>query len=76
MRLPYMHEYGHYIQSQQSGPAYLLMFGVESLWAAWKDKLIYTEKDANYEAREYFMKHEGLKYWDDSGKYFPKDYLF
>lgn len=69
--LGYMHEYGHYIQSQQFGPLYLFMFGLPSFGRAMfgGSKDFYTENDANYEASRYFMKHEGLQGWPENSNY-------
>jgi hypothetical protein len=64
----FVHEYGHYIQSQQHGPAYLLTVGIPSLQSA----ILQTndpntprhhdrwfEADASYKAVAYFDKHYG-----------------
>ena len=66
----FVHEYGHYIQSQQHGPAYFLTVGIPSLQSAilqTKDPNTprhhdrWFEADANYKAAGYFDKHYGRK---------------
>ncbi len=48
-----LHEYGHYLQSQNSGFAYLFKYGIPS---AFKNRK-WTEVDANLRAALYFKKH-------------------
>lgn len=54
-----MHEYGHYLQSQKSGPLYLLKYGIPSALgdADW------TEHDANTRAANYFQKIDPSFNW-------------
>ena len=66
----FQHEYGHYIQSQNFGPAFLSKIGVPSLISAATGKGNHKyqsfEKDANLRAFLYFNKYfynEGFK-WD------------
>lgn len=75
MRPLYMHEYGHYLQSQEYGFGYLFSVGIPSIWdlkfgnGSNKDKLGYNlhrlrwfEIDANKRAFKHF---EGLyNHWD------------
>ncbi|OJX83229.1 MAG: hypothetical protein BGP01_06960 [Paludibacter sp. 47-17] len=81
----FVHEYGHYIQSQQHGPAYLLTVGIPSLQSA----ILQTsnpnsprhddrwfEADASYKAAAYFDKHYGSKkegYVAGSPDYFDRN---
>ena len=64
----FVHEYGHYIQSQQHGPVYLLTVGIPSLQSA----ILQTrslksprhddrwfEADASYKGMDYFDRHYG-----------------
>lgn len=64
----FQHEYGHYIQSQKSGIAYLARYGIPSLLSdPQKHKYHPVEQDANIRAFRYFMDNEvGFKasYWD------------
>jgi RHS repeat-associated protein len=46
-----MHEYGHYLQSQISGPLYLAKYGLPSALGA-----VWTEIDANTRSAAYFHK--------------------
>ncbi len=48
------HEYGHYIQSQVSGPLYFGKYGIPSASGA-----DWTEVDAEYRSDQYFIKHYG-----------------
>ena len=72
----YMHEYGHYIQSQIYGWAYVPCIGAPSLVSAMKSKDIsgkgYTthslrwyEMDANRRGKEYFQKYYNIP-WDEN----------
>ena len=75
----YMHEYGHYIQSQRSGPFYLFLYGIPSMGYSLmgRDDDFYTELDANYEAARYFRKYEEFPNWNIQGGAFgTKNYLF
>ena len=64
----FVHEYGHYIQSQQHGPLYLLTIGVPSLQSAIlqtknpnspRHDIRWFEADASYKGAEYFDKYYG-----------------
>jgi RHS repeat-associated protein len=54
-----MHEYGHYLQSQKSGPLYLFKYGIPSALgdADW------TEHDANLRAANYFQRVDPTFTW-------------
>ena len=57
----FQHEYGHYLQSQASGPLYLAKYALPSLYDAIKDSdgnhyAHPTEQDANARAIAYFEK--------------------
>jgi uncharacterized protein RhaS with RHS repeats len=57
----FMHEYGHYLQSQKSGPLYLPKYGVSSA-----GKQGWTEGEANNRANIYFSeRHNVQHYWAD-----------
>lgn len=71
----YMHEYGHYLQSQMLGVAYLFTVGAYSLAQTWinsdkcvdykgysvpKSRFAWTEVWANIESGRYFGKYEGV----------------
>jgi len=66
----YMHEYGHYIESQRAGPAYLLTIGIPSIRSAknseWIDRyntthdFFWTETRANRHAAKYFGDNYGV----------------
>ncbi len=60
-----MHEYGHYLQSQDYGPIYLFKVGLQSSIgnAHW------TEKDANYRSAVYFNSIDKSFNWNES--YYP-----
>ena len=62
----YVHEYGHYIQSQGHGPLYLNLFGIPSLIDCAVNKLnhrsTWTEKDATTRGMAYFEKEDMLYY--------------
>ncbi|GIV44922.1 MAG: hypothetical protein KatS3mg035_2045 [Bacteroidia bacterium] len=55
----FMHEYGHYLQSQRNGPSYLFKYGLPSIFAA-----NWTEWDANQRAANYFHKIQPSFTWD------------
>jgi RHS repeat-associated protein len=67
----FMHEYGHYLQSQRSGPLYLTKYGVPSLlnaafgWGGSNHKTFWAEKDANLLASRYFEGEHGFTQWSD-----------
>lgn len=81
----FVHEYGHYIQSQLHGPVYLFTVGVPSLQSAVlqtddpcspQHDVRWFEADASYKGAEYFDKYYGSKkegYIAGSGKYFSKE---
>lgn len=54
-----MHEYGHYLQSQKSGPLYLLKYGVPS----GPGDADWTEIDANTRAATYFNRIDPTFTW-------------
>jgi RHS repeat-associated protein len=55
----FQHEYGHYLQSQASGPFYLQRYGIPSLFSSGNHSLHPVEQDANKRALKYFSKREG-----------------
>ena len=72
----YMHEYGHYLQSQQLGLHYLVYIGIPSLISAataQKQKnppfsthsKMWFEKSANRKAKDYFSKNYNV-IWDET----------
>lgn len=72
----YMHEYGHYLQSQKYGWGYLFNVGIPSIISAKKSKAIaeppftthrsnWMEKSANRKAKTYFEKYYGID-WNSS----------
>ena len=71
----YMHEYGHYLQSQNYGWGYLFSVGVPSLFSAWKNRLIengltthrvkWYELSANRKAYKYFTSKYGDIDWEE-----------
>lgn len=54
----FMHEYGHYLQSQEMGIIYLSKVGLASITGS-----TWTELDANFRAAEYFNGQQGFM-WD------------
>ena len=61
----FMHEYGHYLQSQRNGFSYLFKYGIPSiLGSQW------TEWDANQRAANYFSKIDSSFMW--RSEYYPK----
>ena len=59
----FQHEYGHYLQSQGSGPLYLFRYGIPSLAStivnSYEDHMkTKVEQDANILALRYFMTNE------------------
>jgi len=74
----YMHEYGHYRQSQAFGPLYLPRFGLPSLlstnfFTGRNDQYLHpVEQDANARAYNYFKNKDGFVGWDNTGRY-PKE---
>ena len=82
----FVHEYGHYIQSQQHGPAYLFTVGIPSLQSAVMQKHNnpaspqhhnrWFEADASYKAATYFDQYygSGIKdYVAGSSDYFDRN---
>lgn len=70
----FQHEYGHYIQSQDHGPYYLLIDGFPSLLSALMNprshEVFYTELDANRRAFQYFKENEkDFCYEKENGKW-------
>jgi hypothetical protein len=81
----FVHEYGHYVQSQQHGLAYLLTIGIPSLQSA----ILQTqhpnapqhddrwfEADASYKGMSYFDKYYGtgkIGYINGSPDFFDKE---
>lgn len=76
----FMHEYGHFIQSQKYGTLYLGVFGLPSLFSASSNsdnhKYYYTEMDASTRAAIYFGNNYGVD-WTRFEYLYPiyKDYL-
>jgi hypothetical protein len=66
----FQHEYGHYLRSRESGPGYIIEYGIPSLLytaghSAEESKYYWTELDANRTGFDYFEKqYPGLQYWD------------
>ncbi len=54
----FQHEYGHYIQSQRAGIAYLTRYGIPSILSKEPHNNHPVEQDANIRAFNYFMKNE------------------
>ena len=81
----FVHEYGHYIQSQQHGPLYLVTVGVPSVQSAILSNVSHGkinhherwfEADASYKGSDYFDKYFGSGkegYIADSPFYFDKN---
>jgi RHS repeat-associated protein len=55
----FQHEYGHYLQSQASGPFYLQRYGLPSLLSKGEHNHHPVEQDANKRAYKYFYEREG-----------------
>lgn len=78
----YMHEYGHYRQSQMFGPFYLSVFGIPSLLSAatskknGSHKTFYTEIYANNLAYRFFKYKTHLEWYKDTGTSAPLDSSF
>lgn len=82
----YMHEYGHYIDSQSFGLAYLFAIGAPSLVSAMRSggpsspegfpisyhSYFWTETRANRNAARYFGRHYGVNWSSDIYSYFGK----
>jgi hypothetical protein len=84
----YMHEYGHYLQSQYYGPSYLFYIGIPSIFSAAFSKQIegeptgitthkgfYTEMEANILSKGYFGSNYGVN-WNSPYHIWGKDYLY
>ena len=82
----FVHEYGHYIQSQQHGPVYLFSVGIPSLQSAIMQKRgnsnsprhddRWFEADASYKGAVYFDKYYGRGkggYVAGSANYFDRN---
>ena len=81
----FVHEYGHYVQSQQHGPLYLLTVGVPSLQSAIlqtknpdspRHDIRWFEADACYKGAEYFYSHYSSgqnNYETESVDYFERN---
>jgi len=65
----FMHEYGHILQSKSSGPLYLFMYAIPSLFSAgrrysgWRHAHHSVEQDANKRAYDYFKDKQDF-HWD------------
>ncbi len=69
----FQHEYGHYLQSQASGPFYLQRYGIPSALSKGNHDNHPVEQDANARALKYFMKHEpDFESFDNGGIYTGK----
>jgi hypothetical protein len=67
----FQHEYGHYLQSQYAGIFYLLLWGLPSLWSAFRKNHDHNafsiEQDCNVRAFRYFKQYvwnEKTDCWD------------
>ena len=70
-----MHEFGHTIDSQLFGWAYLPVIGLPSLLSAFgkgNHSVFWTEIRANRHAKNYFSKHYAIA-WNESG--YPSEYI-
>ncbi len=56
----FQHEFGHYLQSQRAGIAYLTRYGIPSILSKEQHNHHPVEQDANIRAFNYFMKNEWL----------------
>jgi hypothetical protein len=66
----FQHEYGHYLQSQATGPFYLQRYGIPSAFSKGDHDLHPVEQDANARALKYFNKHvDGFESFDEEGLY-------
>jgi len=64
----FQHEYGHYLQSQSSGPLYLFHYGIPSGCDAlvndyWDHTKHWSEQDANRRGLNFFSKDSNFKGW-------------
>ena len=70
-----MHEYGHYLQSQNYGWGYLVSVGIPSFFSAWQAEYItpyltthdikWYEMSADRKAYKYFKSKHGITDWDE-----------
>jgi hypothetical protein len=68
----FQHEYGHYLQSQSSGNAYLTRFGIPSILSKYPHNHHPVEQDANIRAFNYFKEYEeGFEDTDWDASYNP-----
>ena len=68
----FMHEYGHYLQSQDAGYHYLLNYGLPSLLSCGNNhNNSSVEQDANARAYKHFYKRMDGKMRDNFLKEFP-----
>ena len=58
----FMHEYGHYLQSQDSGPTYLLNFGIPSAFGNEMHKKKKVEQDATARGIKFFYKERSNRW--------------
>ncbi|MBQ3239017.1 MAG: VCBS repeat-containing protein [Bacteroidaceae bacterium] len=86
----YMHEYGHYLQSQELGPLYLFTVGLYSLFQTGinsgltvkyknhsgipRSRFAWTETWANRMSAKYFKEHEGVD-WENDRYRFEFSYI-
>jgi hypothetical protein len=68
----FQHEYGHYLQSQSMGWAYLPRIGIPSILSKGDHRLHPVEQDANRRAFLYFNKNvadfqDDISIWDNQG---------
>ena len=64
-----MHEFGHTVDSQRFGWAYLFVIGLPSLLSAMgkgNHNFFWTETRANLHAKRYFGKHYSIA-WNEAG---------
>ncbi len=65
----FQHEYGHYLQSQEMGPTYLIRVGIPSLFSSHYHNYNPVELDANRRAFLYFNKYVDGFYKPEKDKY-------
>ena len=65
----FQHEYGHYLQSQEMGPTYLIRVGIPSLFSSHYHNYHPVELDANRRAFLYFNKYVDGFYKPEKDKY-------
>jgi hypothetical protein len=65
----FQHEYGHYLQSQATGPLYLQRYGIPSALSRGNHDYHPVEQDANARSFKYFNKHipeyDGWNFWSN-----------